>query len=236
MSSNLSALLSATFYQPGYEHLVELVHQRDPVARRRLASLDLAVYGPDGALLASTAVDPRDEMLDLDTLVTRIADAPPRVMVTFDARYDADVFPYRPHHYGYLHRRHSSAPSLYYAVNAVLGGVPDRVGATNLNNFETYIFRRHPATERYSLLLGCLARWAPVEVQVFAHYGTERVVQDVTLAPRHHVEIPLAPEWQGRRVDRVELKSLYRLASYIVGRREGSDDLVLFDHLFTYFK
>lgn len=236
MSSNLSALLSATFYVPGYEHLVELIHQRDDLARRRLASLDLALYDPSGALLASPAVDPHAEILDLGAVVTAMADPPPRVMVTFDARYDAEVFPYRPHHYGYLHRSHSSDPSLYYAVNAVLGGVPDRVGATNLNNFETYVLRRHPSAARYSVLLGCLARWAPVEAQVFAHYGPERVLHEVTLQPRQHVEVPLEPEHGGHRVDRVELKSLYRLASYIVGRRDGSDDLVLFDHLFTYFK
>jgi hypothetical protein len=44
MSSSLSALLSATFYEPGYEHLVELVHQRDPETRRRLLSLDLSAF------------------------------------------------------------------------------------------------------------------------------------------------------------------------------------------------
>jgi len=34
----------------------------------------------------------------------------------------------------------------------------------------------------------------------------------------------------------VEVKALFRLASYVVGRRADSGDLVLFDHLFTYIK
>ena len=36
MSNNLGALLSATFYERGYEHLVEVIHQRDAASRRRL--------------------------------------------------------------------------------------------------------------------------------------------------------------------------------------------------------
>jgi hypothetical protein len=34
----------------------------------------------------------------------------------------------------------------------------------------------------------------------------------------------------------VEVKALFRLLSYVVGRRAGSGDVVLFDHLFTYAK
>jgi hypothetical protein len=34
----------------------------------------------------------------------------------------------------------------------------------------------------------------------------------------------------------VEVKALFRLASYVVGRRAEGGELVLFDHLFTYFK
>ena len=55
----------------------------------------------------------------------------------------------------------------------------------------------------------------------------------------------VALRWlRGRRLDvfgwprlrRVELKTLFRLASYVTGRRADSGGLVLFDHLFTYFK
>jgi hypothetical protein len=56
----------------------------------------------------------------------------------------------------------------------------------------------------------------------------------VGLAPKTHAEIALAAERDGHRLRRVELKTLFRLTSYVVGRRQ--DDLVLFDHLFTYFK
>ena len=236
MSNSLSALLSATFYERGYEHLIELIHQRDAAAHRRLASLDVAVYDGEGKMLAAPPVDPHQDVLDLEALVGAIPGAPDRVMVTFDARYDERIFPYRPHHYGYLHRKGSTAPALYYAVNAVLGGVPDRIGATHINNFETYVFRRQPYAERYSLLLGCPSRFAPAEAQVFAYYGTERAVEELTLAPKAHVEVPLAPERDGRRLIRVELKALFRIASYVVGRRAADGDLVLFDHLFTYFK
>src|SRR6266436_8588835 len=236
MSSNLSALMSATFYERGYEHHVEIIHQRDAEARRRLESLEVTLYDGAGAFLATPRVDPARDILDLRALVTDATRTTERVMVVLDARYDEAIFPYRPHHYAYLHRAGSTAPPLYYAVNAVLGGVPDRVGATNINNFETYVFRQGPFAETYSLLLGCLARFVPVQAQVFAYYGSKRVARDVTLAPKCHAEIPLPAEDGGERLARVEVKALFRLLSYVVGRRAGTGDLVLFDHLFTYAK
>ena len=236
MSSSLSALLSATFYESGYDHRVEIIHQRDAGALRRLVSLDVTLYDKDGALLATPTVDPRQEILDLGVLVRDATSTQERVMVVLDARYDEKIFPYRPHHYAYFHRRGSTAAPLYYAVNAVLGGVPDRVGATNINNFETYVFRQRPFAETYSLLLGCLARFVPVQAQVFAYYGARRISQDVTLAPKCHTEVPLPAEDGGERLARVEVKALFRLLSYVVGRRAGAGDVVLFDHLFTYAK
>ena len=236
MSSSLSALLSATFYERGDDHLVELIHQRDTAAHRRLHSLDVAVYDPAGKLLATPPVDPAREVLDLGALVEEIPGVPDRVMVAFDSRYDERVFPYRPHQYAYLHRRGSTAPALYYAVNAVLGGVPDRIGATTMNNFETYLFRRAPFAERYSVLLGCVSRFAAVEAQVYAHYGRERISHEVRLEPRTHLEVELPAEHGGERLSRVDLKALFRLAAYVVGRRAATGELVLFDHLFTYFK
>ena len=236
MSNNLSALLSATFYERGYDHQVEIIHQRDAESRRRLESLEVTLYDRDGALLAAPRVDPARDILDLGALVRDSTDAEERVMVVFDARYDEVIFPYRPHHYAYLHRASSPAPPLYYAINAVLGGVPDRVGATHINNFETYVFRRGPFEERYSVLLGCLARFVPVEVQIFTYYGSRRIAQEVTLAPKCHREIDLAPEHEGERLARVEIKALFRLVSYVVGRRADTGSLMLFDHLFTYAK
>ena len=123
MSSDLSALLSATFYEPGDAHRIELIHQRDRAAHRRLEYLDLALYDPEGKGLRAEPIDPRQEILDLGAFVGTVADAPPRVMVLLDARYDERIFPYRPHHYGFLHRQGSTAAALYYAANAVLGGV-----------------------------------------------------------------------------------------------------------------
>ncbi|MGH7356551.1 MAG: hypothetical protein ACRELS_18485 [Candidatus Rokuibacteriota bacterium] len=236
MSSSLSGLLSATFHERGDEHLVELIHQRDAASHRRLHSLEVQVWDAAGQPLGAPLVDPRQEVLDLAALVEAVAPAPQRVLVTFDARYDPGIFPYRPHHYGYLHRRGSTAPAIYYAVNAGLGGVPARIGATNINNFETYPFPHRPFAERYSLLLGSLSRWAPVEAQVTAHYGDRRIARDVRLDPKAHAEIPLPAEDAGRRLDRVELKALFRLVAYVVGRREAGGELVLFDHLFTYYK
>jgi hypothetical protein len=236
MSSNLSALLSATFYEAGYDHLVELVHQRDPVARRHLASLDVAGYDAEGKLLFSIPVDPRQEILDLGTLMSEHTDGPGRVMVVFDARYDERVFPYRPHHYAYFHRHGSASAPLYYAVTSALGGVPDRIGATGINNFESYLFRRQGFAERYSLMLGNLSRFSTARAEVFTHYGPTRVSQEVAIAPKAHVEVPLASDHGGEPLQRVELKGVFRLASYVAGRRDVSNDFALFDHLFTYFK
>jgi hypothetical protein len=236
MSSSLSGLLSATFYEDGYDHLVELVHQRDSEARRHLTSLDVAVYGERGERLGALAVDPTQEILDIAALVRPFMPGHRRAMIAFDARYEQGIFPYRPHHYGYLHRRGSVAPPLYYAVNSALGGVPDRVGATGLNNFETYLFRGPGFAERYSVLLGNVARFSVAQAQVFAYYGPERLARDVTLEPKAHAEVEIAPEQDGGRLERVEVKALFRLASYVVGRHARAGDLVLFDHLFTYFK
>ena len=60
-------------------------------------------------------------------------------------------------------------------------------------------------------------------------------METVRLAPKAHTEVTLEPERDGHRLRRVELKALFRMASYVVGRRAGGE-LVLFDHLFTYFK
>jgi len=236
MSSSLSALLSATFAEPGYEHLVELIHQRDAAARRRLEALDVEIYDTRGHVLGARSVDPREEVLDLGKLVGEVLPPGERALVLFDARYDERVFPYRPHHYAYLHRIASGDPPLYYAVNATLGGVPDRIGAERLNNFETYLFRAQRFAERYSLLLGSVARFADVEARVTCYYATASTTTTVTLAPKHHTEVALPVEHEGQTLTRVEVKSLFRLASYVVGRRAASGSLVLFDHLFTYFK
>ena len=85
-------------------------------------------------------------------------------------------------------------------------------------------------------MLGNLARFATAEAQVFAYYGAERVARTAALAPKAHVEMDVPPELEGRRLERVEVKALFRLASYVTGRRADSGALVLFDHLFTYFK
>jgi hypothetical protein len=236
MSSEPAALMSATFHEAGYAHLVELVHQKDGGARRQLASVRVAAYDAAGVRHVATELDPRQEILDLDALLGETCRAHGRLLVVFDARYDPAVFPYRPHHYAYLQRRDSPAPPLYYAVNATLGGVPDRIGAVALNNFESYLFLDRPLTERYALALGNLSRFATAEAQVISYYDGARRTEDVRLPPKSHAEIPLVPEHEGHRLRRVELKALFRLTSYVVGRRAREDALVLFDHLFTYFK
>ena len=227
--------MSATFHEVGYAHLVELVHQKDRAARRRLASLRLAAYDREGCVRLDRALDPAEEILDVAALLDEPARRHGRLLVVFDARYDPRVFPYRPHHYGYLHRGDSTAPPLYYAVNATLGGVPDRIGAVALNNFETYLFLDRPQTGQHAVSVGNLSRFAPADAEVVSYYDGVRHVQTVRLQPKAHTEVPLAPERDGRRLRRVELKALFRMASYVVGRRTGGE-LVLFDHLFTYFK
>ena len=239
MSSDGAALLSATFHEAGHDHLVELVHQRDAQARRHLASLRLDVYERGGRRLQRLDVDPRQEILDLDALLGDLAGAHGRVMVVFDARYDPRIFPYRPHHYAYLHRRGSAAAPLYYAVNATLGGVPDRIegiASVAMNNFESYLFLDRRLAERYALVLGNLSRFAHADAQVFTYYGGERRARDVALAPKQHVEVALDAQDGGRRLQRVEVKAVFRLTSYVTARAAAGDDLVLFDHLFTYFK
>jgi len=235
MSNSLTALLSATFHEPGYDHSVELVHQQTRAGDRRIDELRVAAYDEAGQALCDLAVDPAAGVLDLSALLrAHLPDR--RAMVLFDVRYDEAIFPYRPHHYAFLHRRGSAAPPLYYAVNSVLGGFPRGLDATRMNNFETYVFLGRPLRERHGLVLGNASRFADAEAQVIAYYGAERITESVRIAPKAHREVPLAPERDGRRLARVELKSLFRLANYVVGRHADTGDLVLFDHLFTYFK
>src|SRR5262245_16634985 len=164
MSSELSPLLSATFHEQDSSHLIELVHQRDNHARLHLASVDVSVYDAAGKLLGEIPLDTRDEIVDLARLLAGHGRAGERLMVIFDARYDERIFPYRPHHYALVHRRSSAAPPLYYAGNAVLGGVPDRIGATRINNFETYLFLRcHLTAARSGLALGNPLRFAIID-------------------------------------------------------------------------
>jgi hypothetical protein len=232
MSSSICGLLSATFAEPGYDHMIELIHQRDGAARRALRSLEAFAYAEDGTPRGGGPVPTHLDVVPLDAVAAPAAGE--RLMVLFDARYDARIFPYRPHHYGYLHRRGSPAPSLYYAVNAVLGGLPDRVENPKINNFETYLFLRDPRGTRFSLLLGNAARLATAEAQVVVHAGGERASREVRLAPKGHCELPLAALAGGRPLERVDVKASFRLASYLVGRHPVHDDLVVFDHLFTY--
>jgi len=206
----ISGLLSATFHEPGYRHLVELVHQRDLQAHRHLATLEVAVYDAEGRQRSRAELDTRQGVVDLAELLEPNGSRRERLLVVFDARYEPTRFPYRPHHYAYLHRAGSHRPPLYYAVNATLGGVPDRVGTTRFNHFETYLFLQRGPAQRATLLIGNLSRFAAARA--------------------------LAAELSGHRLGRVDLKAPFRLTSYVAGRDSVSGDLVLFDHLFTYFK
>jgi hypothetical protein len=236
MSSDLAALMSATFHEAGHAHVVELVHQKDRAARRHLATLRLDAYDTVGRHRFGTDLDPRQEILDLGALVDETSRAHGRLLIVFDARYDPRIFPYRPHHYAYLHRPDSPGPPIYYAVNATLGGVPDRIGAVAINNFETYLFLDRPLAERYAVVLGNLSRFADADAEIVTYYGTGRHTEELRLSPKAHAEAVLAAERGGQRLRRVEVKALFRLTSYVVGRRAAGGDLLLFDHLFTYFK
>ena len=222
-----AGLLSATYHhpghpyhQPGHQHLVEIIHQNDDT--RWLESLTVTAYGADGGQLdewepkAASHVD-----------LGRYDTAAQRVMVLFDARYDERIFPYyRPHHYGYLVT--DQAP-LYYALNAVLGGVPARIGATGINNFEHYILPSHPpAATAFSVLIGNVSRLAEAKIGVTMRTLAGLTArQSVVLAPKAHTEVALLP---GTRL--VEVHAPFRAATYIVGR--SGDMLTLFDHLFVY--
>jgi hypothetical protein len=212
------------------------VHQKDRQAHRRLHSLRLTAYDATGARHVDVEVDPAREILDLAGLLDGPGRDHGRLLAVFDARYDPRIFPYRPHHYAYLHRPGSVAPPLYYAVNATLGGVPDRIGAVALNNFESYLFLDRPLAERYAVALGNLSRFAEAEAEVVTYDEAARHVEPVRLPPKGHAEVELAAPRDGQRLRRVEVKALFRLTSYVVGRRVEGGELALFDHLFTYFK
>jgi hypothetical protein len=84
--------------------------------------------------------------------------------------------------------------------------------------------------------VGNLSRFAPADAEVVSYYEGVRHVETVRLEPKAHTEVALASEQGGHRLERVEVKALFRLASYVVGRHPDGGELVLFDHLFSYFK
>lgn len=236
MSNNLFPLLSATFYEPSYTHYVELVHQRDADGWKRLENCEFLFYDMDGREVGRQPVDPSLDVIDLGALTRTVAPSRERIMVMIDSRYDTTVFPYRPHHYGFFHRDGSRLAPVYYAVNAVMGGVPNRIGAVAINNFEVFLFFRDPGKTRYSVMLGNPSRFATAQVTVFTHYGDAALTKNVcTLPPKGHAEVPLEPSLDGRPLLRVELKGLFKSVGYIVGRGD-SGDIVHFDHLFAYLK
>jgi hypothetical protein len=72
------------------------------------------------------------------------------------------------------------------------------------------------------------------EAHVITYHGDARTSRDVRLGPKAHAEVELPAERDGTRLSRVEVKAVFRLASYVVARKAGSGELVLFDHLFAY--
>ena len=110
-------------------------------------------------------------------------------MVAFDARYSAQVFPYRPHHYGYLQRSARGAAALLRGQR----GAGRRAGSDRqYPDQQLRDLRVQPPRPRraYSLLLGNLSRFAPVQVQVFGYYGDgARTTEEISLTPKAHVEV-----------------------------------------------
>jgi hypothetical protein len=184
--------MSATFHEPGYTHHVELVHQRDPVARRRLASLLLSVYNPQGTMLREIDLDPSEETLDLAGLLRDIESTHPRLMVVFDARYDERVFPYRPHHYAYLHARERAAAALLRRERTS-AGFPTASTTRGSITFETYVFKRHPAEDilgNGGQPIAFRDRGRPTRRLPRREPADQR---SDCLGPKQHAEVPLPP-------------------------------------------
>lgn len=225
----MRALLSATFYERGESHVIEVVHQR---MGRVLQSLTLSFYDEPGRHLGTYFFHGDTGTIDLQEYAgLQIPMAPRRLMAALEARYDERVFPYRPHHYGF--RRGDTGPGLYYAVNAVLGGVPESIGATHVNNVESMTFPADHRGMTWALLMGNLSHFAPAGVRVVTSYGSHRESHPVTIGPKAHVSLPIAAECMGHPLARVEVRSPFRLATYLVGRRPSDGAPLVYDHLFS---
>lgn len=145
MRSDEGALLSGTVCRPDEIHHIELIHQRQPGVR--LTSIDLWLYGADGTRVV-TPLDPGLEIYQLPAVATD-------TMVAFDVRYRIKDFrSYRPHHYGYRRTANAETPPLYYALNAVRGAIPARVGRIGPQNIESAML---PDGLRYRVFLGNLS-------------------------------------------------------------------------------
>ena len=212
----IDGLLSATFLEPDTEHLIEVVHEG--------GSLDALVCRSYDA--AGRQLDERDHLGEAIIDTGRVA---ARTMYLLDTRYDPEAFPYRPHHYGWL--TPLGGTPVYYGVNAVMGGAPERLGpAVSRGNHEGYIFPRG-GRQQWSLYLGNCSRFATTHAHVVCESPDHESDDVVTLVPFQHIEYEIPASARG-----VRLKSPHRLASYIVGRDPATRHIVLLDHLMAFFK
>ena len=213
----IRALLSIAFHVPGQRQRFEVVHQ----AKGKLASLTLREYHDDGTPNGVT------ENCPVSGVRWSSSDTRP-YMLEFDATYDDRIFSYRPHHYGWI----EGDPPLYYAVNAVWGGIPDSLPVTGMPWIETYWFRKHSGMD-FSVVVGNPSRLAAADVLVksFLRHGLYDITDErrVTLSPKAHTSVSLPAT-----VERVDVKAPFRIAAYVAGRKDGR--LLLWDHLFTYFR
>lgn len=237
MSSNLCALLSATFYEEGYSHYVEIVHQRDCDKRKRLEKLNFLFYAPDGKELGRRSIDPNQNLVDLRALVHSVTNFRERIMVLTEVLYDANIFPYRPHHYALFHREGSKTAPVYYAFNAALGGVPDRIGAVSINHLSVFLFPNHAHEMDFSVIIGNPSRFATVKVNLLSHYeGGVLKARSCRLPPKGHVEVPLMMNLNPQSICRVEMKGVGKPIGFVVGRKKNGGEILHFDHFFPYLK
>lgn len=179
-------LVSAGFWWSPLALQLEVIHQRR--WRHRLESLTITAWDEDGHPVSAWAVDPRTQWVDLTARLAPFGSR--RLLFVCDARYDARLFPYRPHHYVHV----DGDPPLYLALNAARAprGQAPLHEASELPEGLTYrvLIANLGPRERVPLVNG-----HPVRV------------------PGHgHRDVPLS----GRSVT---VQSPARLVAYLIGRR-----------------
>ena len=160
-----------------------------------------------------------------------------RLLVVFDARYDPRIFPIVPTTTATCTGPTPAVPPLYYAVNATLGGVPDRIGAVALNNFETYLFLDRPMRGHHAVAVGNLSRFVAGRRRggELLRRGSPRGDR-APGAEGPHRRSQLEPERDGHRLPPGRAESALPDGQLRGGPARGRRARLLFDHLFTYFK
>lgn len=213
-------ILFGTFHLRGYTHFVELAHMHERPAHLGIVAARLIAHDAGGRLVS-------DRQLALDQPVLRLTDYVPddqeELLIGIEVEYNIDRCELI---YGYLDLPGSNTSGVYYPINFTKG-LRDRASHLNTGSFS---FGPLSPIVDPVLFVGNYADFADVSGRLTLHYGPTAFREDVTLGPKRMRFMKLDPERDGHALQRVDLVSTARLATYVMGMGR-SGGFMFFEHL-----